>query len=62
MIKFTRPVICCLTVFLFFWSMGFASELSLFTIVFCSIAFGYGLNMIWNLYRKFQMNISTFEE
>ena len=57
MANFIRLIICCLIVFLVFWSIGFTSKLTLFTIIFCSIAFGYGLYMFWNLYRKFQVKM-----
>ncbi|AXI08819.1 hypothetical protein CUC15_07760 [Oceanobacillus zhaokaii] len=57
MSNFFRLIICCLIIFLVFWSIDFTSELSLFTIIFCSIAFGYGLNMFWNLYKKFEANV-----
>ncbi|AXI08295.1 hypothetical protein CUC15_04815 [Oceanobacillus zhaokaii] len=57
MSNFIRLIICCLIIFLVFWSIDFTSELSLFTITFSSIALGYGLNMFWKLYKKFQMNV-----
>lgn len=57
MVNFIRLIICCIAVYLVFWSIGFTNELSLFPIIYCSVAFGYGLNMFWNLYRKFQVNV-----
>jgi len=56
MANFIRLIIFSLIVYLVFWSVGFTSELTLLTVLVSCIVFGYGLNLLWVLYRKFQLN------
>lgn len=57
MVNLIKIGICSFFVFLMFWSFGFTKELSIISVIFCSLAFGYVLNMFWSLNREIQMKI-----
>ncbi|MDQ0206552.1 hypothetical protein [Alkalicoccobacillus murimartini] len=50
-----RLIICCSIMFFCFWLFDFTSQLTLFTVIICSIVSGYWMNMVLELYSKFKV-------
>lgn len=54
-----RFIICSLVIFFGFVLFDFNEKLTLFTLIFCALVLGFGLNMFWDLYRRIQKGITN---